>query len=215
VWAPVRDEEVIKPTQFAKEDFQDMVKRLGHERPTPLFNWDLSKSTDAHSKRLQVIQDKGYNDRSRSRADLVVLDIYPDGTLSIIMNVTGLVEQDSMSITGISMYYLDPEQVRTRLVQAWAYAYRFWQHIDEYHRYNAMLYNVGLHHIDHYRFEPAPVGNRTSFTLPNRNRPPLLLAYEKPITVVRADLEKPTDEITESLDRLKMRFRELDRNDLF
>jgi Domain of unknown function (DUF4062) len=208
VCSPLRDEEVVRPTEFSKPEFQNAIMQLAHTGMMPLFSYTEGKTPLPRSSRLQIIQNQGY--AGRGRADLVVLDIYPNGMLSITLNVTALVERDREGLGSFGMYYLDPDDVRARLGQAWGFMGRFWQHVDEFRRYNGLLYNVALHDIGHSRWGKAPTG-RTSFSFPMRDAPNPLVAFERPRRITRADLLQSDAEISEASDMLQMRFTELDR----
>lgn len=206
VWAPLRDEDVIRPTEFGKDEFQDSMMHLAHTGKPPLFTYKAGKDVEARSARLRIQQESG---GGRSSMDAVLLDIYPSGLLSVTINVTRLVDRGD-GLAGFGMYYIDPDDVQTRLSQAWGFAARFWGHIDEFSRYNALLYNAALYDIGHSKWGKAPAG-RTSFSFPSIDAPDPLPVFERPRRIARADLLEPSGEIGEMLEMLQMRFTEMGR----
>lgn len=206
-WTPLRDEEVIKPTLLVKPEFEQKVLEMGHTGMIPLFNYRAAKDVDATSARLLISQSLG--DEGRGGSDSVVLALYADGTVSVALNVSGLKKLSMQDITGFGMYYIDPDDVRSRMEKAWSFARQFWHYIDEFRRYNALVYNVALHNVSHSRYAKAPQGRVSSFQFPTKDAPDPLLVVSAPRRISRSDLEASSDEIAESLEYLQLRFTEL------
>jgi len=120
LWATLRDETVLDPTQFGRPEFQRQVQRLAHDGETPLFAYEQGKQTDVQIARLRVSQ--GDSDRWREGLDLVVLDLYTNGTVSIALNVTGMQAHDHAHLDFGALYRIEPDQVLRRLEQAWGFA---------------------------------------------------------------------------------------------
>lgn len=207
VWAPLRDEDVIRPTEFMKSEFQTTIMQLAHTGTPPLLAYTSAKQVDARSARLHILQ--AGDNQGRGDVDVVALDIYPSGMLSVAANVTRLVERGD-GLAGFGMYYIDPDDVRVRLVQAWGFAARFWERVDDFGRYNALLYNAAVYDIGHSKLGEAPAG-RTSFAFPTKDAPNPLLVFDRPKRIARADLIEPDAEIGEMLEMLQMRFTEMER----
>jgi hypothetical protein len=186
------------------------VLKLAHDGDQPLFSLLEAKTADANSIRLRIQQEERADRRSKS--DVVILDIHVDGTLSLLMNITGLHVQDHDSIMGGLDYFIDPDDVQKRLQQAWGFAAKFWQYRDPYARYAEMLYNVVIRELGFHRFEKAPQDRRSAFAILNLNPPKQLLVYSSPELVVRAEIFNPTAQISETLDMLQLRFREMETN---
>jgi Domain of unknown function (DUF4062) len=87
-WTTPRDEEVVDPTSFMETRSQRDVLRLAHEGDTPLFDYSQAKDTRVEASRLRLTQ--GDPGDWRGGRDLVVVDLYENGTLSVSINVTGL-----------------------------------------------------------------------------------------------------------------------------
>jgi hypothetical protein len=120
-WATPRDEEVLDPTHFMDKSFQKEVLRLAHEGDHSLFDYSQSKETHFGASRLRISQTGG-KDQWRESRDLVVIDLYENGTLSVALNVTGLAPREPMDMG--DLYRVDPNALGERLEQAWAFAYR-------------------------------------------------------------------------------------------
>ncbi len=98
VWTTPRDEEVVDPISFMDAGFQREVQRLAHEGDTPLFDYGRAKAAQVEASRLRLIQ--GDPGNWREGQDLVVVDLYENGTLSVALNVTGLSGGDAMRDIG-------------------------------------------------------------------------------------------------------------------
>jgi hypothetical protein len=109
------------------------------------------------------------------------------------------------------MYYIDFEDVRSRLWQAWGFVLGFWEHRDRHRRYNAFLYNMALHDVGHAKLGTPPQGRGMSFQLPTKEAPNPVVVFENPRRITRADLHSPDQEIAEILGMLQIRFTDLGR----
>jgi hypothetical protein len=162
-WTTPREEEVVDPTSFMNTDFQRDIQRLAHEGDTPLFDYGQAKNTRVEAARLRITQ--GSPSGWREGRDLVVVDLYENGTLSVALNVTGLTGGDAMRDIG-QLYRIDPNDVSKRLEQAWGLAARWWQHHDPYRRHEPLLYNTVLHDVGNRRLEVTPQHPTGSVTIP-------------------------------------------------
>lgn len=207
VWSPMRDEDVIRATELVKPQFEDMVFDLGLQGDNRLFSYTTAKKPDANSTRLRIEQ-LG-SEGARTGNDLVTVDFFRTGTLSVMANVTRMHEQDRLNLMGSVGYYIDPDDVRVRLTQAWDFAAKLWQRLDEFGRYNDMLYNAAIHELGFHALGKAPQGRNTSFTIRTMNPPELMTIHEKPKRIVRADLLNPGAEVEETMDMLTLRLHEL------
>ena len=208
-WTTPRDEEVLDPTRFMDKSFQREVLRLAHEGDPSLFDYSQSKETDFGASRLRISQTGGSN-RWRETRDLVVIALYENGTLSVALNVTGLVTREPADLG--DLYRVDPTTLGGRLEQAWTFAYRWWEHIDPYHRHEPLLYNTALHDVGSRRLEVAPIQQQTSYTVPGSCPHDPLWIYERPRKAVRRDLREPTEEIKHTLNMTKLRFKDWEGN---
>lgn len=138
-WTTPRDEEVVDPTSFMDKGFQREVQKLAHEGNLSLFDYARAKNTHVEASRLRVTQGDPVN--WRAGRDLVVVDLYESGTLSVSLNVTGLTGSNMTQDIG-QMYRIDPNDVSRRLEQAWGFASRWWEHHDPYRRHEPLLYNT-------------------------------------------------------------------------
>lgn len=208
-WTTPRDEEVLDPTRFIDNRFQKEVLRLAHEGDHALLDFSQSKETNFAASRLRISQTGG-SDRWRETRDLVLIDLYENGTLSVALNVTGLVPREPMDMG--DLYRLDPNSLGERLEQAWAFAYRWWEHIDPYHRHEPLLYHTSLHDVESRRLEVAPAQRQTSYTVPGSCPHDPLWIYDRPMKAVRRDLREPREEINHTLDMTKLRFKDWEEN---
>jgi hypothetical protein len=124
-WTTPRNEEVVDPTSFMDTGFQREVQRLAHEGDTPLFDYAQAKDTRVEASRLRFTQ--GIPGARHGGRDLVLVDLYENGTLSVALNVTGLTGGGAMHDIG-QMYRIDPNDVSRRLQQSWSFAARWWEH---------------------------------------------------------------------------------------
>lgn len=139
--------------------------------------------------------------------------LYANGAVSVAMNVTGMKGPDMNDWSMSTNMVIDPDDVLTRLVQAWDFALRWWKHRfgSNASANEMLLYNVGLFDTGHYKFQKPPQGSALSIGLSMRTRPNPLMAYDSPRWVRRAVLLKPREEITDTIKMLKMRFDEADK----
>jgi hypothetical protein len=204
-WTTPRDEEVVDPTSFMDTGFQRDVQRLAHEGDPPLFDYGQAKDTRVEASRLRLAQ--GNPSDWRGGRDLVLVDLYENGTLSVALNVTGLTGEDTMRDIG-QMYRIDPNDVNRRLRQAWGFAARWWEHHDPYRRHEPLLYDTVLHHVGTRRLEVAPQHPITSTSIPPTCPHDPLRIYDRPRKVVRRYLRDPGAEVKRTLDMMQLRFKE-------
>jgi hypothetical protein len=204
-WTTPRDEEVVDPTSFMNTTFQRDVQRLAHEGDKPIFDYGQAKDTRVEASRLRLTQ--GNPSGWREGRDLVVVDLYENGTLSVSLNVTGLTGGEATRDIG-QMYRIDPNDVRRRLEGAWGFAARWWEHHDPYRRHEPLLYNSVLHGVGNRRLEVAPQHSTGSVTIPGACPYDPLWIYDRPRKIVRQDLRNPDAEIKRTLDMLQLRFKE-------
>jgi hypothetical protein len=204
-WTTPRDEEVVDPTTFMNTGFQRDIQRLAHEGDTSLFDYGQAKDTRVEASRLRITQ--GNPSSWRGGRDLVVVDLYENGTLSVALNVTGLTGGDAMRDIG-QMYRIDPNDVRRRLEGAWSFAARWWEYHDPYRRHEPLLYNTVLHDVGARRLEVAPQHPTNSVTIPATCPHDPLWIYDRLRKVVRKDLWNPDGEIKRTLDMTQLRFKE-------
>lgn len=204
-WTTPRDEEVMDPTSFMNTNFQRDVQRLAHEGNTPLFDYGQAKDTRVEASRLRFKQ--GNPGDWRGGRDLVTVDLYENGTLSVSLNVTGLTGSNVTYDIG-QMYRIDPNDVSRRLKQAWSFAARWWEHQDPYRRHEPLLYNTVLHDVETRRLEVAPQHPTGSVTIPGRCPYNPLWIYDHPRKIVRQDLRNPDGETKRALDMMQLRFKE-------
>lgn len=186
-------------------EFQRKVQRLAHDGDTPLFDYGRAKTAQAEASRLRLTQ--GDPGNWREGQDLIVVDLYENGTLSVALNVTGLTGGDAMRDIG-QMYRIDPNDVRRRSEQAWGFAARWWEHLDAYRRHEPLLYNTVLHDVGTRRLEVAPQYLTNSTSIPGACPHDPLSIYDRPRKVVRQDLREPGGEIKRTLDMTQIRFKE-------
>lgn len=208
-WTTPRNEEVLDPTRFMDQGFQREVQRLAHESDPSLFDYSQAKETDFGASRLRVSQTGG-RDQWREARDLVVVDLYENGILSVSLNLTGLVSREPTDMG--DSFRVDPNTLGKRLDQAWGFAYRWWEHIDPYHRHEPLLYNVALHDVGTRRLEVAPAQRQTGYTIPGSCPHNPLWIYDRPRKAVRRDLREPEGEIKHTLDMTKLRFKDWEGN---
>lgn len=208
-WTTPRNEEVLDPTRFMDRSFQKEVQRLAHESNPSLFDYSQAKETDFGASRLRVSQMSDKNQWREAR-DLVVVDLHENGTLSVSLNLTGLVPREPADMG--ELFRVDPTTLSERLEQAWGFAYRWWEHIDPYHRHEPLLYNVALHDVGSRRLEAAPAQRQTGYTVPATCPHNPLWIYDRPRKAVRRDLREPQEEIKHILDMTKLRFKDWEGN---
>lgn len=210
IWTTLRDEVVVPPTRLRSEEFQESIQMLAHTGKTRLFTYEEAKEVQTTSSFLHITQGKSWN--GRGGADTVVLDLFTEGTLSVLLNVTGLTDRDPHDLMSSLMNYIDPDDVRTRLQQAWGFARALWHSLDEYERHSQLLYNAALHNIGHRRFQKAPQGRgRNSFVYPRMQDPGSVFVYDRPRLIARSDLENSEAETDEIMAMLQIRFDELSK----
>jgi hypothetical protein len=204
-WTTPRDEEVVDPTDFVNTGFQRDLQRLAHEGDTSIFDYGQAKDTRVEASRLRITQ--GSPGGWREGRDLVVVDLYENGTLSVALNVSGLTGGDAMRDIG-QIYRIDPNDVRRRLEGAWGFAARWWEQHDPYRRHEPLLYNTVLHDVGTRRLEVTPHHLTNSVTIPAACPYDPLWIYDRPRKVVRHDLRIPEGEIKRTLDMAQLRFKE-------
>lgn len=208
-WTTPRNEEVLDPTRFMNQSFQREAQRLAHEGDPPLFDYSQAKETDFGASRLRVSQTNSMNQWREAR-DLVVVDLYENGTLSVSLNLTGLASREPTDMG--DSFRVDPNTLGERLAQAWGFAYRWWEHLDPYHRHEPLFYNVALHDVGSRRLEVAPAQEQTGYTIPGTCPHNPLWIYDRPRKAVRRDLREPGEAIKHILDTTKLRFKDWEGN---
>jgi hypothetical protein len=212
-WASLHSDAPLKPTLFIDEDFRHDVQSVAHAGRPPLFLFDAPKQMSHNTSRLQIVQYHRSRD-GRGGEDDIELSLYANGAVSVAMNVTGIKGRGMMSDWSMSTnMVIDPDDVLTRLVQAWDFALRWWKHRfgSQASTNEMLLYNVGLFDTRHYKFQKPPQGSTLSIGLSMRTRPNPLMAYDAPRLVRRAVLLKPREEITDIIKMFEMRFDEVDK----
>lgn len=205
VWTTPRDEEVVDPTSFMDPNFQRDVQRLAHEGDTPLFDYGQAKNTRVEASRIRFTQ--GNPGDWRGGRDLVMVNLYENGALSVAVNVTGLTGGGAMRDIG-QMYRIDPNETSRRLEQAWGFAALWWEDRDPYRRHEPLLYNTVLHDVGTRRLEVAPQHPDGSVTIPGTCPHNPLWIYDRPRKIVRQDVRTPDGEIKRTLDMAQLRFKE-------
>jgi Domain of unknown function (DUF4062) len=203
VWTTLREEEVLDPTQLVSADFQRQVYKLAHDGPAPLFAYEQPKQADVDISRLRVNQSDAT--RRRGGCDLVVLDLYTNGTVSIAHNVTRMQDHDQLDLG--ALYRIEPDHVLQRLRQAWDFAARWWEYHDPYGRHDPLLTQAALHDIEMHRLEKNPghpVNSVVGLGMSQKQNP--LLVYDAPRRIARADLCAPGAEIQRVVNMLQLRF---------
>jgi hypothetical protein len=178
---------------------------LAHEAEASLFDYGQGKNTRVEASRLRITQ--GNPGGWREGRDLVVVDLYENGTLSVSLNVTSLTGGDALRDIG-QMYRIDPNDVGRRLEQAWDFAARWWERHDPYRRHELLLYNTVLHDVGTRRLEVTPQHPASSTSIPAACPHDPLWIYDRPRKIVRQDLRKPESEIKRTLDMMQLRFKE-------
>ena len=204
-WTTPRDEEVVDPTSFMNTGFQRNVQRLAHEGDMPLFDYGQAKDMRVEASRLRLTQ--GTPGEWRGGRDLLVVDLYENGTLSVSLSVTGLTGGDAMRDIG-QMYRIDPNDVSERLKGAWDFAARWWEYQDPYRRHEPLFYNTVLHNVGTRRLEVAPQHPTNSTSIPGACPHDPLWIYDRPRKIVRHDLRSPDGEIKRTQDMMQLRFKE-------
>jgi hypothetical protein len=194
-WTTLRDEEVVDPLHLTDRDYQRKVQTLAHAGEPPLLSFDQAKQTSANPSRLRISQ--GDVHEWREARDLVVIDLYENGTLAVAVNVTGMERDDDHGHHFVRMYYIDPDQLHLRLTQAWGFAARWWELADPYLRHGLLEYNVGLRDIGRRKLERLSPQRLTasSVTIPSEQPNDPLWAYDRPRRIARRDLTSPSAEM--------------------
>jgi len=205
VWATVRDEEVVDPLHLGESAFQQTVLRLAHESAPPLFRYEEAKRKNATTSRLRIEQ--GDANQWREGRDLVTLELDADGTVSIALNVTGTEPAGHASETLYDMYFIDPHMLRRRLAGAWAFAAAWWQHYDPYGRHDPLEHMLALHDVGA-RYFAKPKRTTGGITVPPECPEDPLLVFDRPRTIGRGELGRPSAEIDRASTLLERRFQE-------
>lgn len=205
-WTTLRDEEVIDPLLLMDKNYQRKIQTLAHCGDAPLLSFDLAKQTTAGASRLRISQ--GDVHKWREARDLVIIDLYENGTLAVAINVTGLEPDDARGNHLARMYHIDPEHVQRRLIQAWGFAARWWEETDPFLRHGLLEYNAGLRDIGRRKLEkPAPqYGGSYSVTVPSVQPHDPLWAYDRPRRIARRDLTSPASDLDRITRMLGQRF---------
>jgi TIR domain len=210
-WASIRADSALRPTLFADADFRHTVQEIAHAGKPPLFPFGTPNDVDYSTSRLQVIQQHVIRG-GRGGQDFIELTLYANGAVAVAMNVTNLKDRDMYDFA-MSMR-INPDDVQTRLEQAWSFASRWWKYRfrSQGSSNETLLYNVGLFDTENYKFEKPPQGGRTnSVSLSMRTRPNPVMAHDAPKLISRSVLTKPGGEIADLIKMLEMRFDEADR----
>jgi hypothetical protein len=208
VWATLRNEEVVDPLLLTDPAYERKLQEFAHTGTSPLFSYNQPKSRSANPSRLRIVQ--GEPEDRRGADEIVVVDVYEHGTLSIALNAAN----SRRGSGGLDDYavsrYITPDQVKTHLEQAWGFAARWWDDQDAYLRhanleFNAALRNIGMRLVG---AVPPQRGSGNVFYMPNQKTPDPLWAYERPRKIGRQDLTSPVSEIDRIVRLLVLRFEE-------
>ena len=204
VWTTLRDEEVVDPLDLGEGAFQRRVQRVAHECEPPLFVYEESKRLSAETSLLRVEQ--GDFDAWSEARNLAVVEIHADGTLVTSQSVTGTEPRTNDLAGGFDMYFLDPDTVRARLAQAWAFAAAWWQDSDSHRRHEQLAYSVAVYDIGARTFASPTTHHGHSITIPPECPENPLVVLDKPRQVSRPGLNAPGPEIERVVTLLGRRF---------
>jgi len=206
-WATLRDEEVIDPLQLIDPIFQRQVQRLAHEGDPPLFDYSRGSTAEGSSARLlRIVHGNPRTDDWREGYNLVAIELYENGTLSVYLNITSLEAHNDRQFGSGTMYSIDPDDILQRLAQVWGFAARWWGYQDPHGRHEPLVYNVALHHVENKRIEKVIPRQSISMPLHNKALPDLLVIYERARKVARVDLQNPGSELKRILELMKQQF---------
>ena len=204
IWTTLRDEEVVDPLDLGEGEFQRRVQRVAHECEPPLFAYEESKRLSAETSLLRVEQ--GDFDAWSEARNLAIVEIHTDGTLVTRQNVTGTEPRTNDLASGFDMYFLDPDTVRARLAQAWAFAAAWWQDSDFHRRHEQLAYSVAVYDIGARTFASPTTHRGHSITIPPECPENPLVVLDKPRQVSRPGLTAPDPEIERVVTLLGRRF---------
>lgn len=127
--------------------------------------------------------------------------------MSIFANVTGTASlrhpDDALSET----FLIDPDVVRQRLAQGWAFATSWWEQHDPYRRHDPLDYTLGLHDVGTRAFAKR-TKTPGSITVPPACPDNPLLVFDRPRRIGRGELGNPSAEIERACRMLERRFEE-------
>ena len=204
VWTTLRDEEVVDPLDLGEGAFQRRVQRLAHECEPPLFAYEESKRLSVETSLLRVEQGD-FDDWSEAR-NLAIVEIHTDGTLVTSQNVTGTEPRSNDLAGGFDMYFLDPDTVKARLAQAWAFAAAWWQNCDSHRRHEQLFYSIAVYDIGTRTFASPTTHHGHSITIPSGCPENPLVVLDRPRQVSRPGLNAPGPEIERVVTLLGRRF---------
>lgn len=205
-WTTLRNQEVVDPLLLNKADYQRKMQEFAHTGSSPLFSYDQAKTISGSTSRLRIVQ--GDTDDWRAADNVVVVDIYENGTLSIAMNVANSGSRSGGMDDYAASRYITPDQVASHLDRAWTFAARWWEDQDPHLRHASLEFNAALRSIGLHQFGTPPPqrGNSHSFTFPGQNTPDPLWANERPRRIGRQNVSSSRSEIDRIVELFRLRY---------
>lgn len=203
VVAPERNEEVIDPVRLGSAAFCRELYELGHRPGIDFWAYERAKHREIDEEWLDIAQTR--QERHHEGIADARLRLREDGTLVLERTATNHEQSDtSLAGLGLSSMVLAHEDVEQALAVTFAFAAVVFDHVDPYHRYARVGYQVGLLNIGHRTLERNPQP-RTTFSVPHQAADDPLQVLPRPRTISRQQLAASAPEVERLLALLSRR----------
>lgn len=201
VITPERVDELIDPVELESPHLERQLNEIAHSAHVELLSYQRPKtsSVDINSITIHQTDDGG----RRDIVDDVRLEIATTGMIIIDVNVTGRVSRsqsdfaDSMTIS--------EDQITIWLKKCFAFAATFYGARDPFKRYDRMLFNAALNGIGFRKLVPK-LPHGSSFSM-GQQGDAVVVAFDRPRIVTRADLLKSAGEISAAIAMFRRRLK--------
>jgi hypothetical protein len=202
VSAPERGEECIDPVFLESEELERQIYVIGHSHDVNLFSYKYPKTSEVRATEL-IIKQSEESGRVRI-GEMVHLELNTACMITIDMNITGESnERDDWSGT-MAVYEKD---LVAGLNKCFAFLKAFFELRDPYKRYDRVYYNTALSGLGYRTLLKEPPKNGTYST--GFGGEEIIITFESPTLISRADLHNPTDQVARNLSLLGRRIKDL------
>lgn len=189
VITPEREDELIDPVQLDSSGLKDEILALAHAPAVRLMSYERPKSSHPELNELIILQ-ASEGGSWRGGVDEVRLEVSSQGMLTIDSNVTGRRAEHTPSDSFGDAFTLSEEDVSNVVTRALAFAKAFYDHRDQWLRYDRLLYNVALAGLGHRKLiQGRHTGGSIQLSHVGQQGDKIVRAFPRPRLITRADLE--------------------------
>ena len=203
ILTPERSGELIDPVSLDDQDIEDKLYEISHSPTVRLFSYSIPKKRrEVSTSNIVLLQTKAIS--STGIFDEVRLELSTNGSIVIDLNVTGQRNADMEYFMADSSTVTE-DDISEGLKKCFAFANAFYTAMDQYKRYDRLIYNVSLNGISHRILIPKRI-QMSSCQIPF-NQDDGIIAFDKPRMISRSELESFLKQISDTMVMLRRRFK--------